>query len=84
MAEVPRTKRSQHGTFQWCSAPPDVTREDVTWVTDGSASHPTCPQISVFGIGVVVVSDDGSLLAYGWGEAPDHIRDSGMAELWAV
>ena len=81
---VPASKRYPNGHFRWLSEPPDTSRTDVTWYTDGSSSNPTCPEISRIGFAIAVVSDEGDLVAYGAGIPPSFVNDSGMAETWAV
>ena len=61
-----------------------MTREDITWYTDGSSSDPRCPAISAFGFGIVVVADDGELVAFGYGTPPDFVDSPALAEAYAL
>ena len=82
--KIPRHKRYPNGVCNWLTAALDVTRNDLSWYTDGSCSDPTCHEIAKLGFGIVVIGDEGSLVAYGAGITPSHVADSGMAELSAV
>ena len=48
--------RSDVAQLRWLTPPPDVTRSDVRWFIDGSVVVATAA--------IVVVGDDGSLVAY--------------------
>ena len=83
-ANVPVDEKPAEGSFRWISDPPDTTREDLVWYTDGSCSNPNCLEVARFGFAIVVVSSDGELIAYGAGVPPAFVTDSGMAEIWAL
>ena len=83
-ANVPVHEKSAEGSFQWLTGPPNATREDLVWYTDGSCSNPNCLEVARFGFAIVVVSDEGELVAYGAGVPPAFVTDSGMAEVWAL
>lgn len=76
---VPVDVRPSEGTFKLILEPPDITRNDLVWYTDGSCSDPTTPEMARFGFAIVVVSRAGGLVAYGAGVPPDCVTDSGMA-----
>ena len=82
--KTPIDVRPAEGTFQWLTKPPDATRTDLVWYTDGSCSNPNCLEVARFGFAIVVVSDEGDLVAYGAGIPPAFVLDSGMAEVWAL
>ena len=65
-------------SFKWLHRPPtDVPAEGVTWFIDGSLYDEAKRYARRTGFGIVVVSDYGSLLAFGLGIPPEWIVDAG-------
>ena len=60
----------------------DLSR--ATWYTDGSMMGGVWRQLRVTGFGLVVVSQEGELLGYGFGAPPSRITTAAGAELWAI
>ena len=42
---MPSPISSVEGSFRWHGVEPDVTRDDLRWYTDGSATDPSCHEI---------------------------------------
>ena len=68
--KVPNLEPLEKDTFRWYSSPPDVSRNDLTWVLDGSALNSKWHTLATFGFGIVVISDSGDLVAWGGGRPP--------------
>ena len=82
--KVPRLEPVEKGTFKWYSHPPDVTREDLVWVIDGSALNSRWATLATFGFGIVVYSYEGDLVAWGGGVPPTWTDSASAAEAWAL
>ena len=74
------------GTFKWIRDPIATQRDlsHATWYTDGSMMGGVWRQLRVTGFGLVVVSQEGELLGYGFGAPPSRIITAAGAELWAI
>ena len=87
VVRVPAPKPRAVGSFCWLVDPllADQTElEAATWYTDGSMRMGKWTQLRCTGFGVVVVSQGGALLGYGYGSPPSRITTAAAAELWAV
>ena len=82
--KVPNLEPLQKDTFRWLSEPPGVTRNDLTWVIDGSAMNARWSTLATFGFAIVVIADNGSLVAWGSGVPPSWIDSAAGAEAWAL
>ena len=69
--------------FRWLQTPPEDMASDAVWYIDGSLFDEARRFARRAGFGIVVVSSDGVLLAYGLGTPPGWIRDAAGAEAWA-
>jgi len=58
--------------------------QSATWYTDGSLMMNNWATLRCTGFGVVVVSNEGKLLGYGYGSPPSRIATAAAAELWAI
>ena len=81
---IPRPPLQTEVGFRWYTAPPDVTRTDLTWYTDGSMKFGPQWELRRTGCAIVVVSAAGDLIAYGSAVPPAWVRTAAAAELWAV
>ncbi len=81
---LPRPAPQVSTAILWLSAPPDTTRTDLLWYTDGSMQHGPTWDLRRTGCGVVVVSRSGDLVAFGTAVPPGSMRTAAAAELWAV
>jgi hypothetical protein len=72
-------------TFEWMHGCSDHVSPDATWYIDGSLFDGTRSFSSgrAVGFGVVVVSSQNDLLAYGRGVPPCWVKDAAGAEAWA-
>ena len=86
MVNVPRLPTREHGSFKWVLDPVAAQRDlsNATWYTDGSMTGGPWRQLRATGFGIVVVSESGELLGYGFGAPPSRITTAAGAELWAV
>ena len=82
--KLPKPSNSPEGWFEWLSPPPDVTRKDLLFFTDGSALDSGLKDVVSLGFAIVVAAKNGELVAWGYGAPPHHITDSGLAEAWAL
>ncbi|CAK0853437.1 unnamed protein product [Prorocentrum cordatum] len=69
---------------RWFTEPPDATRDDLIWYTDGSMKFGPLWELRRTGCGIAVVSDRGDFVAFGSAVPPPWIRTAAAAELWAV
>ncbi|CAK0836913.1 unnamed protein product, partial [Prorocentrum cordatum] len=69
---------------RWFTDPPDATRTDLCWYTDGSMKFGLLREFRRAGCAFVVVSEAGDLVAYGSAVPPPWIRTAAAAELWTV
>lgn len=82
--KVPRPLPQVEISIKWYTEPPDVTRGDLTWYTDGSMRHGHVWELRRTGFAIVVVDHSGTLVAFGIGVPPAHVRTAAAAELWAL
>ena len=82
--KVPARKARRGDSFTWSAGPPDVTRGDCKWYIDGSMINGRWNLLATAGFGIVVVADDGELLASGWGIPPSWVDSASAAEAWAL
>ena len=82
--KIRRPPVQEEAAVRWIGAPPDVTRSDLIWYTDGSLKYGSCWELRRTGCSLVVVSQDGDLVAYGHAVPPAWVRSAAAAELWAV
>ena len=86
--KIPAPKPRKEGTFRWYKDPltgPDADNaQSATWYTDGSLLMNNWATLRCIGFGVVVVSNEGKLLGYGYGSPPSRIATAAAAELWAI
>ena len=67
---IRRPLPQEEAAVRWLGQPPDVTRTDLVWYTDGSLMFGSCWELRRTGCGIVVVSSQGDLLAYGQAVPP--------------
>ena len=72
--------RSAIAQLRWLTPPPDVTRSDMRWFIDGSVVDGKWPELAVATAAIVVVGDDGSLLAYAEALLPPTVLTAAAAE----
>ncbi|CAK0874085.1 unnamed protein product, partial [Prorocentrum cordatum] len=80
----PRPLPQEEMAARWFTDPPDATRTDLCWYTDGSMKFGPLWEFRRTGCALVVVSEAGDLVAYGSAVPPPWIRTAAAAELWAV
>ncbi|CAK0813206.1 unnamed protein product [Prorocentrum cordatum] len=81
---LPRPVPQEEAAVRWFTDPPDATRADLCWYTDGSMKFGPVWELRRTGCALVVVSENGDLVAYGCAAPPPWIRTAAAAELWAV
>ncbi|CAK0821986.1 unnamed protein product [Prorocentrum cordatum] len=81
---LPRPVPQEEVAVRWHLGPPDESRTDFCWYTDGSMKYGPQWELRRTGCAIVVVSADGDLVAYGSAVLPPWIRTAAAAELWAV
>ncbi|CAK0867119.1 unnamed protein product, partial [Prorocentrum cordatum] len=81
---LPRPVPQEEAAVRWFTDPPDATRADLCWYTDGSMKFGPVWELRRTGCALVVVSENGDLAAYGCAVPPPWIRTAAAAELWAV
>jgi hypothetical protein len=69
---------------RWYTDPPDVTRHDLRWFTDGSLRFGGIWELRRTGCAIVVVSKGGDLVAFGNAVPPSWVRTAAAAELWSI
>ena len=87
VVKVPAPKPRTVGSFCWLVDPFLAGQDQLhtaTWYTDGSMLMGKWAPLRCTGFGVVVVSQCGALLGYGYGSPPSRITTAAAAELWAV
>ena len=87
VVKVPAPKPRTVGSFCWLVDPFLADHDQLhnaTWYTDGSMLMGKWAPLRCTGFGVVVVSQCGALLGYGYGSPPSRITTAAAAELWAV
>jgi hypothetical protein len=72
--------RSDVAQLRWLTPTPDVTRRDVRWFIDGSVVDAKWPELAVATAAIVVVCDDGSLVAYAEALLPPTVLTAAAAE----
>ena len=70
--------------IKWFTDPPDHTRIDLRWYTDGSMKFGPIWELRLTGCAIVVVSTSGDLVAFGNAVPAPWVRTAAAAELWAV
>ena len=82
--KVPAPPPRKWDSFNWLSGEPDTMRTDLRWFIDGSFINGRWAQLATAGFGIVVVADDGELVAWGWGIPPRWCNSASAAEAWAL
>ena len=70
--------------WRWLTTPPDSSRQDLTWVIDGSRKYASHWTLSTTGCGVAVLDAEGALIAFATATPPPGVRTAGAAEAWAL
>ena len=60
---IPEQPSRQHALFRWRGTPPDFTRNDLRFYTDGSVALPRRREVAAAACALVVCSSAGDLLA---------------------
>ena len=81
---VRRPEQQQETGIQWYTEPPDATRSDLCWYTDGSMMFGPVWELHRTGCAIVAVSTSGELVAFGNAVPAPWVRTAAAAELWAV
>ena len=81
---IPRPPRQQETGIKWFTAPPDPTRNDLCWYTDGSMKFGPTWELRRTGCSIVAVSHSCDLVAFGNACPAPWVRTAVAAELWAV
>ena len=74
---------SEHGWFRWGMRPTDDGSRNLRWYIDGSAVDGPSRYTTRLGFGIVVTTDVGQLVGYGYGSPPAWVHDAAGAEAWA-
>jgi hypothetical protein len=81
---VPRRPVVDVEQVRWLTAPPDVTRDDLCWYTDGSLVDGTWADLATAAAAIVVTTVDGALIAIAEIALPSCVRSASAAEAAAV
>ena len=82
--KLPRPPRQLESGINWFGHPPDLTRKDLRWYTDGSMKFGKIWELRRTGCAIVVVSTANDLVAFGNAVPAPWVRTAAAAELWAV
>ena len=81
VAPPPRVSDAQ---LRWLTPPPDFTRCNVRWFIDGSVIDGRWPELAVATAALVVVGDDGALLAFAEARLPATVLTAAAAEAYGL
>ena len=84
--DTPHARPHADGDIEWVFGKPEwrFLWGRFTCYVDGSAFHNNVHELTRCGFSIVVVDDDGSLVAVANGVPPEYVDSSAAAELWAV